>query len=286
MKPGGHFTGSRGGRVFAGLIAWFALSVAVANDEAPPLTMGVLPYLSTERLFQYFTPMKTYLEAQMKRRIVMNTAPDFRTYVQRAAKHEYDIYETAPHFALLAEIDSGYRRVARMSRGLDAGVFVRRDDPIARIEALRGRRVATPDRLAMTSVLGEQLLRDHGLEAGRDYTLQDSVSHNNALIRVVQNDADAALTSSAVLEHLPAPVRNQLRLLAPAAPMPQMMIMASPKFSESEYRELSRAVLSFTHDGPGKEFFDVTGYVGIEPITQNDMDQIKPFLGALRNRLR
>lgn len=248
--------------------------------------MGVLPYLSTERLFQYFTPMKAYLEVQLKRRIVLNTAPNFRTYVQRAANHEYDIYQTAPHFALLAEVDSGYRRLARMARGLDAGVFVRREDPATRVEELRGRRVATPDRLAMTSVLGEQLLRDHGLEAGRDYILQDAATHNNALMRVVQNDADAALTSAAVLEHLPSPVRNQLRLLAPTVQVPQLMIMASPKLSESDFRELSQAMLSFTHDGPGKEFFNMTGYLGIASITQKDMDQIKPFLGALRNRLQ
>lgn len=285
MKTGCQMIGAWR-RIVAGLFTCFALSGAVANDELPPLTMGVLPYLSTERLFQYFTPMKTYLEAQLKRRIIMNTAPDFRTYVQRAARHEYDIYETAPHFALLAEVDSGYRRVARMARGLDAGVFVRREDPAKRVEELRGRRVASPDRLAMTSVLGEQLLRDHGLEAGRDYTLQEAVSHNNALMRVVQNDADAALTSAAVLEHLPPPVRSQLRLLAPAAPMPQMMVMASPKLSEKDYQELSRALLSFTHNGPGKEFFDLTGYLDIAPITQQDMDQIKPFLGALRKGLQ
>lgn len=274
------------GCIYITLIALSVPSVTAAQDELPPLTMGVLPYLSTERLFQYFTPMKAYLEAQLKRRIVMNTAPDFRTYVQRAANHEYDIYQTAPHFALLAEVDSGYRRVARMARGLDAGVFVRRDDPATRVEALRGRRVATPNRLALTSVLGEQLLRDHGLEAGRDYTLQDAVSHNNALMRVAQNDADAALTSAAVLEHMPAAVRDQLRLLAPALQVPQLMVMASPKLSVKDYRELLRAMLLFTHDGPGKEFFDVTGYLDIAPITQQDMDQLRPFLAELRNGLK
>lgn len=53
--------------------------------EPPPLQMGVLPYLSGERLFEVFLPMKEYLETQLKRRIVLSTAPDFKTCVQRAA---------------------------------------------------------------------------------------------------------------------------------------------------------------------------------------------------------
>jgi ABC-type phosphate/phosphonate transport system substrate-binding protein len=83
------------------------LAAPVLAAEPPPWQMGVLPYLSGERLFEVFLPMKDYLEVQLKRRIVMSTAPDFKTYVQRAARGDYDIYQTAPHFALLAETRDG-----------------------------------------------------------------------------------------------------------------------------------------------------------------------------------
>lgn len=254
--------------------------------EAPPLQMGVLPFLSTEQLFRFFTPMRLYLEQKLGRQVVMSTAPDFRTYIARAAYADYDIYVTAPHFALLAEQESGYRRVARMARLLDAVILVRKDDPAKRIEDLRGRRVASPNKLALTTILGEQILREHGMQGGRDYELQEALSHNNAFIRVVENDADAALTSLAVLEHMPLPVRDRLRVLISMSQFPYLMIMAGPKLAEADYRALTQALLVFSNEGPGKEFFDFTGNKGIVPITQTDMDVFKPFLPILKERMK
>ena len=124
------------------LLRLLALSLAVLlvipafAAEPPPLEMGVLPFLSSERLFEDFLPMKKYLETQLKRRVVMSTAPDFKSYVQRAAHGDYDIYETAPHFALLAETTQGYRRVSRFTRELDGYVVVRSDSSVQRIEEL------------------------------------------------------------------------------------------------------------------------------------------------------
>lgn len=139
---------------------------AVPAAESPPLQMGLLPYVSTDRLFQSFLPMKKYLEAQLGRRVILSTAPDFKTDAQRAARGDYDIYQTAPHFALLAETEHGYRRVSRLTREPDGAVIVRRNGPVRRIEDLRRRAVITPDALAITSLLGEQLLQEHGLRRG------------------------------------------------------------------------------------------------------------------------
>lgn len=259
---------------------------AAPLGQASPLQLGILPYLSAEHIFRLFTPLKNYLEQQLQRQIVMTIAPDFRTYIARASRGDYDIYLTAPHFALLAEQEAGYRRIARMTRPLDAAIFVRKADAAKSIEDLRGQRIASPNFLALTSILGEQLLRQHGLESGRDYTLQAALSHNNSLIRVAENDADAALTSLAVLEHMPPAVRDRLRVLIAAPQLPQLMIMGSSKLSEADFQALSRTLLAFTHKGPGKEFFELTGNEDIGPITQADMDVLKPYVRILKERLK
>jgi phosphonate transport system substrate-binding protein len=262
------------------------LAAPVAAAEKPPLQMGLLPYLSSDRLFEYFLPMKDYLEAQLKRRIVLSTAPDFKTYVQRAARGDYDIYQTAPHFALLAEVDHGYRRVGRLTRELDGDVIVRRDDPAQRVEDLRGRSVITPDALAITSVLGEQLLKDHGLSPGRDYRLSRVSSHNNAILTVHRGAADAALTSAAVFEQLSPDVKRDLRVLAKTRQVPHMMVMAHRRMPQAEYDRLKVALLAFTRDGPGRKFFETTGYGNMGPITDADMARLRPFLLDLRERLK
>lgn len=268
------------------LTAGLALPTLLFAAQPPPLQMGLLPYLSGERLFEYFLPMKDYLEAKLKRRIVLSTAPDFKTYIRRAARGDYDIYQTAPHFALLAEVEHGYRRVARLARDLNGDVVVRRDSPVQHIEALRGRTVITPDALAITSMLGEELLKDHGLAPGKGYRLLRTASHNNAIMTVYRSQADAAFSSVEVLEKLPPEITRELRILAKTRQVPHMMVMAHRRMPQAEYDRLKAALLAFTHDGPGHKFFEATGYGGIGPITDTDMARLRPFLTDLKDRLK
>lgn len=267
------------------LIALVALPTSLSATP-PPLQMGLLPYLSGERLFEYFLPMKDYLEVKLKRRIILSTAPDFITYVQRAARGEYDIYQTAPHFALLAEVEHGYRRVGKLTRELDGDVVVGLNSPVKRVEDLRGRIVITPDALAITSMLGEHLLKDHGLNPGRDYRLVRANSHNNAILTVHHGDADAALTSAAVFEQLAPETKHQLRVLAKTRKVPHMMVMAHRRIPPAEYQRLKTALLAFTRNGPGQKFFKITGYSDIGPITDADMERVQPFLTDLKDRLK
>lgn len=276
-----HF-GRFGVLIFAFLIAFPTTLFATP----PPLQMGLLPYLSGDRLFEYFLPMKDYLEVKLKRRIVLSTAPDFKAYVQRAARGEYDIYQTAPHFALLAEVEHGYRRVAKLTRELDGDVIVGLKSPVQRVEDLRGRIVITPDALAITSMLGEHLLKDHGLKPGRDYRLVRANSHNNAILTVHHGSADAALTSAAVFEQLALEIRRDLRVLAKTRKVPHMMVMAHKRMPPAEYQRLKTALLAFTRKGPGQKFFEITGYSDIGPITDADMARLQPFLIDLKDRLK
>lgn len=254
--------------------------------ELAPLQMGLLPYLSSDKLFKEFLPMKNYLEVKLNRRIEMSTAPNFKTYVQRAAHGDYDIYQTAPHFALLAETKSGYHRVSRFMRELDGSVVVRSDSTVKRIEDLRGRTVITPDALAITSMLGEQLLKDHGLMSGRDYQLDRSSSHNNAILTVFNGGADAALTSAAVFENIDAEYKRELKILTKTRTVPHMMIMANPRLTPAEFQKLKSALLAFNKNGAGRIFFEATGYGDMGPITDADMAQLRPFIKATQEQLK
>ena len=272
-------------------IRWWGMLLLVLacpaiGVEPPPLQMGVLPYLSSERLFQNFLPMKQHIEASLGRRVIMSTAPNFKTYIQRAARGDYDIYQTAPHFALLAETEYGYRRVGRFTRELSGDVIVRRDASVRRIEDLRGQIVISPDALAITSFLGEQLFQEHGLLPGRDYRIVRSASHNNAVLTVFRRQAAAALTSAAVFERLPPEIRRELRVLAKTREVPHMMVMAHPRLSQSEYAHLQSSLLAFTHTGAGRIFFESTGYGGMVPISDLDMERLRPFLHDLKEHVR
>jgi phosphonate transport system substrate-binding protein len=267
-----------------------AAPVLVTADEAAstqrPLQFGLLPYLSTRKLFAYYTPMQKYLEKVLGRPVRMSTAPDFATYIKRAQQGMYDLYHTAPHFAAQAEVEFGYRRVSRLLRELDGSIVVARDGSISNVADLRGRTMITPDALAIISFLGEQWLRDNHLQPGVDVEVKHSPSHNTAIMAVAHGDAEAAVTSAAVFENMPQRISNRLRILTSTKKVPHMMFMAGPNLSEREYQQLQKAMLAFTASKNGKAFFVNTGYGDMGKISDQDMQRLKPFIQELNTQLQ
>lgn len=230
--------------------------------------------------------MKDYLEGQLKRRIVLSTAPNLKTYFQRAARGDYDFYFTAPHLALLAEKDYGHRRVSRFSQELNGIVVVRHDSPLQRIQDLRGRTVVAPDDLAIIAILGENLLKQSGLLPIKNYRLLRTPFHNNALLTVHRRNADAALVGSGILKQLSTEVTQEIRILARTRAVPNIMVMTPPRLAAAEYTRLKSAVLAFTRDGAGRKFFAATNFGNMQPITDADMARLQPYLKITRERLQ
>lgn len=268
------------------LLLLLGLAMSASAAEPPPLQMGVLPYLSSERLFENFLPLKDYLETQLQRRVILSTAPNFKTYFQRATHGDYDLYFTAPHLALLAEKDYGHQRVSRFSQELSGILVVRLDSPVQRIQDLRGRTVIAPDDLAIIAILGENLLKQNGLLPTRDYRLLRTPSHNNALLTLHRPGADAALVGSGILKQLPPEVAQKLRILSRTPSLPNLMAMTPPRLAAAETARLQSAVLAFSRDGAGQKFFAATNFGDMQPITDTDMARLRPFLKNTRERLQ
>lgn len=273
-------------RLLALLLGIALPAIPTSAAEQPPLQMGILPYLSSEHLFEKFLPLKDYLETQLKRRVVLSTAPNLKTYYQRATHGDYDLYFTAPNLALLAEKEYSHKRVIRFSQELNGIVVVHRDSPVHRIQELRGRTVAAPDELAIVVILGQQLFKESGLEPVKDYRLLRSSSHNNAILTVLRRDADAALVGSGMLKQFPTEVTQELRILASTRTVPNIMGMAPPRMTAAEYTRLKSAMLAFTRDGVGREFFAATNFGYMQPITDADMARLRPYLKSTRERLQ
>lgn len=289
-----------GGFILGGLWCIYLLSCAAAfaapaqeptttvvkqeNATQRPLQFGLLPYMSTRKLFAYYLPIKRYLEETLGRPVRMSTAPDYATYIERARQGDYDLYHTAPHFAAQAEYAFGYQRVSRLLRELDGSIVVARDGPIKRPEDLRGLTLSTPDALAIITFLGEQWLQENGLQPGVDVEVKNFPSHNTAILAVVRGEAEAAVTSAAVFENMPLVVSNKLRVLTTTKKVPHMMFMASPNLQQKELLDLRKAMLAYTASEAGKSFFAATGYGDMGKITDKEMRLLMPFIAELITR--
>lgn len=270
------------------IVALLIISLLDFNAFAAekPIKIGLIPYLSPEFLMTRYAPFFNHIREQLDRPVAVATAPNFATYVKRAHNKTYDLYATPPHFAALAEVKYGFKRIAKLSRKLDGAIVVHVDSPYTDINQLKGKIIATPDRLAIITILGELALQEHGIDPTKDVSFKNMITHNTALLEVIEKRTDAAVVSSAVYESMNPVQKKQLRLIFTTAHVPHMMILSSPNLNDETYENLKKAVLSFSANGAGKAFFKESGYIDMEAITEADMAKMKAMLPLLTPRLK
>lgn len=281
--PGKDIIRNIAGRLGAFLLALLAFSPALAADK--PLEFGVFPNLSSRTVVALYQPLRTYLEQRLGRPVNIYTAPDFKVFVNRSLKREYDFLVAAPHFARLAQKEAGYRPLAVYSRELRAILVVAKDGPVKSVADLKGQTVAVPDHLALMSMFGVQLLRDGGLQPGKDVTLIDARSHDNAVSSVIHGESAAAATSAAPLAQMPEALKGNVRVLATSDKAPHQIFMASPTLSADDTERLRKALLDFPQTPEGRQFIEANKFDGIRPITEAELKPLDPYAAEVKRML-
>lgn len=252
--------------------------------ESSSLVMGIFPYLNAHKLYRIYLPVKHHLEQVLNRPVILVTAPDYRSFLERTAAGDYDLVVTAPHFALLAEQESGFRRVAKALPRLQGALIVRRDQDIEWIADLKGRAVAMPDELAIITFLGEELMQQHDLNTEEDIQIQNVAGINRPILLVSRGQVDAAVTVAGVINSMPVYVQDSLKVLDLTRDVPHIMFMASPDLDDVSYQIIHDALLEFPESGPGGRFFRDSQLGGLEPILDEDMQALEDFVVLLQLR--
>ncbi len=274
------------GGLLLGLSALAHAETPRAENAATPLELGVFPYLSTRAILGVYQPLQQYLQQQLKRPVLVVTAPDMRTFVERTQAGAYPFIVTAPHFARLAQQDAGYRPLLRAKRDLVGIVLVADDGPVRRLADLRGKTVAVPDKLAIITQLGLALLRDNGLMPGRDVTMEEMPSHNSAVIAVKQGAVAAAIVSATAFGQLPADQKAGVRILGQTAQVPHVMLLARRDVPQRDVDRFVRVVQAFVETTPeGGRFIDTLGYLGLRAPTEAELRSLDVYLDPLRASL-
>lgn len=268
---------------------WIALSFglslpyALAVEPTDPLEIAILPYLSTRAVLSTYAPMQKYLERRLQRPVLLITAPDMQTFVRRTQQGTYAYLITASHFARYAQLEAGYQPFLRVDRTLYGTLVVSKRGDIHSISDLRGKVVATPDKLAIISMLGAELLRKHGLQPGKDVEVRATTSHNSAVLSLLRGEVAAAVTSVTALQQMPADLRNSVKELATTEQVPHLMYLANRRIPTEEVDKIARILHEFVENSPeGKAFISDTGYIGLRKPTAEELERLDPFVQHLK----
>lgn len=268
----------------AGWLLIAGIRPAVSADR--PLVFGVFPSMSARQLVESYRPLADALEQRLHRRVLIYSARDFLTFVERTRQGEYDILLTAPHLAWLARQDAGYRpllKYAQPARGL---LVVKTDSPFRDVESLRGRAIATAAPIALAVLALEAELAAHGMRRSIDYQTSDSATHTNAAMQVVGGRADAAMLGLHPYNLMPPKLRRQLRILAETPPLSSLMYLTHPRVRAAEAQAAGEALLDFARSPEGQAFMQRGGYGGFAEVDGSELRAFRPYALQTQQILR
>lgn len=256
-----------------------------AHDQEEALALGVFPNLSARAIVTLYQPLQAHLEKNLHLHVQTYSAPDFKSFVERTFRREYDVIVIAPHLARLAQTEAGFVPLFRYSQELHAMVVAAKSSDIRTVDDLRGKTIALPDRLAVMPVLGLRLLRNRGL-TDSDFRIYPAASHSNAVLSMQRGEAQAAIIGSAPFAQLPEDLRNGLRIVAASESIPNQFILANPNLPPARIEAIRKALLDFAATAEGRQFFENNGFGGLKPASESDLKKMESYARDAHNLLK
>lgn len=267
------------------LAALLALLPGLSSAAPQTLSFGLFPNLSTRLLLETYQPMREFLEQKLGRPVTLGTAPDFNSFVGRTQNGEYDLIVTAPHFARLAQTESGYQPLFAYRNDITAVIVVAKDSRYTELDMLAGQKIASPDRIALVTMLGLKMLRDKGMEPGKNYNFHWAGTHGNVALAVQRGETAAGIIGTLPLKQLPDNISRQLRVLSVSPAIDSQIILAHQRLAPAQLQQIREALLQFEQSTVGQQFFRTTGLAGLKPLNANDLRQLDPYAKEVKRML-
>jgi phosphonate transport system substrate-binding protein len=248
-----------------------------AETGDKPLLFGFLPSRSPISLFKHYKPLVDYVSSQLHRNILIETAADYSSFVQRTKDRHYDFVLTAPHFALMATDSGKYYSPITYTKGLMADILVAKNSPLSQVQQLAGKSISIPPESAIISMAGKYFLRQHGLSAARSPHYKVANSHNDSVHAMLSGETDAAIVSVNITrqfsqKHLP------IKKLACTERLPGMAILVARDLPKRLRVSFTQAFTQMKSKPAGQAALNKMGYPGYRRTRKNEYEAVRPFI--------
>jgi ABC-type phosphate/phosphonate transport system substrate-binding protein len=263
-----------------------ARPVTAADPPSRSFVFGVMPYHSARVIIDQHRPVALFLREDLQLKDAqLETANGFKAFYEASRRGDYDLVAIAAHFARLLQREHGFVPLVRYATGGRCSIMVRSNSGIRGLGELAGRQLATPDRLALGTIVCLDALRRAGLQEGRDYVAQDMSTFNSAALAVIHGDAAAAVSAPAALMQMTAEQRQQLRMISDSDPYTNLVYLVHPRVPAALREQLRLGLLRFAGEPAGRAFFANTGFGGFLPVEPETMQAMDIYLNETRRLL-
>lgn len=255
------------------------------GEDGEMLRVGVMPFNSRLALLRFHQPLREHLQASLGMPVEVRTSPDFPSYVRDVLAGRFDLIVLAPHFAVLAYQDAGYRPLFHYRSMLEPLLAVRRESSIEHPGQMRGKSIAVASKLALVTIVGLQRFRQEGIPYPQGVRLEERLTHGTAIAAVAVGEVDSALTVETTLRQVPPDVREKLRTIHLGVSLPHLATLAHPALGGERIARIRAALAAFPATEGGRRFFAETGYGGYDPFDAEDIRRLQPYAEIARQLL-
>lgn len=260
-------------------------SLGQEKPRAKPLTLGLMPYLSTRALLATYQPIANALEKELNQPVQLLTAPDFDTFFKRVLIGDYDVVVLAPHYSRIAIKDYGYKALLMHKSPIRSVVVTKRNNPLEKITDLRHQSIAIVERSALMAISGAVWLADEGLKEDVDYHFIETVTHSSALHSAISGKTRAAIVSYVSLRLAPPELQQDAVIFRELKQIPGMFYLAHSRLPTAQQAAIKHALLHFEPTAEGQAFFEKTSHGGFREPSREDAELLDRMLPETRRLL-
>lgn len=208
-----------------------------------------------------YAALSAYLSKATGKPFKTETSNILPILVRNLEKAKYDILLVRPsHISARAMRDNGYRLLAAARGESKVHFIVREDSPLKTLDDIRGHIIAFPDEMAYPTQLGRAILRDAGIDRGREKILaMDRQGAVGYAVREKMADVGVVISYSKVAKEW----RDRGgRFLYSKEGLPFWSIIVSSKVGEATASKLRAALLALEDTPQGQAILKEIGIPG------------------------
>ena len=244
-------------------------------QAAENYTFGVFPHLPPADIERIFAPMAKELSDAVGKPVKFTSATSFAAFKARLMEEELDIAFLQPFDYVTLADELGYIPVASRGENLRALFVVRPDSNIRKLSDLKGKKIATPPRIAAVSYLIKSHLRENGIDPNKDVRIIYRRSHISCMQQVQIKAVDACGTAYPPLRVFKNKMNKPLDIIAETDPIPHALFAVHPRVSKEDREKIQQRVITWTSTDTGKKILQQGFFKPFKPIDDKAYDIVR-----------
>ncbi len=262
------------------LILALGAPMAAAADFVLSVTEGITYYQTNKEIQARFAPIAELISKTIKRPVRVVVVSAYNDVREGLDKQEYDLSFIHPAHVALAAIKSGkYRSIAWTTGFTDYSVMLltNKDQPIAKLDDLRGRTIVSPDPDSITAWMLRAMLRDQKLKPDTDLKIITTRYQDAVPFYITYGFAQVGATAAKGVAKDWTDKGGKVALSSRPVPIKQWIV--STKVTPDDVDKVKSALLSATQNDAGKQALGVLGYRGFVASSHDDELKAIAWLG-------